>query len=245
MRRIWHHPEFARGFKDMASPSVGIAAWALMMGVATVGYGFSPLEAVLLCNVVFAGSAQMAAMPLMLAGAPLWVIWATAFCVNLRFLVFSAHLRAYLIHLPTVRRLFVGFFSADMSYAMLTQRHPKPPQNAQERRACLAYLSGGLLINVSSWMLFSTLGVLLASQIPTQWGLGFAGILALVGIACSLANTRLRVLAAGVAAAVALATTALPLKLNILAAILAATAVCLVVQRAKPKADLAGEPDGR
>jgi predicted branched-subunit amino acid permease len=45
---------------------------------------------------VFAGSSQLASLPLLTAHAPIWVILATAFCVNLRFVVFSAHLRNYL-----------------------------------------------------------------------------------------------------------------------------------------------------
>jgi predicted branched-subunit amino acid permease len=240
---LWRHPEFAQGFRNMVGPSLGIAAWGLMTGVAARGYGFSPLEAILLCNLVFAGSAQMAAMPLMLAGAPLWVIWATGFCVNLRFLVFSAHLRHYFLHLPLAQRWFTGFFCADLNYAMLVQRYPEPPKTDEQRRASMAYVYGAMLINVASWMLPSAAGALLAGFIPAQWGLGFAGILALVGILTSMVTTRLRAVAAGVAAVVALLAVALPLKLNILTAILAATMVCVWLQQ-HPVAPTQGGGDG-
>ena len=79
-------------------------------------------------------------------------------------------------------------------------------------------------------MVFSLLGVVMANFIPTTWGLGFAGILALLGILCSLASSRLRVMSAGVAGAAAVAAFALPLKLNILVAIAAAVAMCLVIE---------------
>jgi predicted branched-subunit amino acid permease len=62
--------------------------------------------------------------------------------------------------------------------------------------------------------------------------LGFAAILALLGILCSLATTRLRAVSAGVAGAAAVAAFALPLKLNILVAIAAAVAVCLMLEKA-------------
>lgn len=215
----------------MVGPSVGIAAWGMMTGVASLGYGLSPLEAMLISTVVFAGSAQMAAMPLMLAGAPLWVIWATALCVNLRFVVFSAHLRDYFMHIPTVRRLSTGYFFGDLSYVMLTRRYSQPPTQAADRQAMEAYVYGMSCINVASWMGAAVLGVGLAQFIPSQWGLGFAGILALVGITCSLASTRLRVLAFAVASVVAVLSFALPLKLNILVAIAAATFACLLTQR--------------
>ena len=70
--------------------------------------------------------------------------------------------------------------------------------------------------------------------IPTHWGLGFAGILALVGILCSLANQRLRVLAGAVAAVTAVAAYALPLRINIVVAIGVAVAACLLIERLPP-----------
>jgi predicted branched-subunit amino acid permease len=70
----------------------------------------------------------------------------------------------------------------------------------------------------------------MASHIPGSWGLGFAGVLALVGVMCSLSDSRLRRISAGVAGAAAVAAYALPLKLNIVVAIAAAVAVCLMLE---------------
>ena len=66
-----------------------------------------------------------------------------------------------------------------------------------------------------------------------SWGLGFAGILALLGIMCSLASSKLRVVSAGVAGAAAVVAYALPLKMNILVAIASAVALCLIVENTK------------
>ena len=44
------------------------------------------------------------------------------------------------------------------------------------------------------------LGIVLADQIPTQWGLGFAGVLALLGVTYSLLSDRKSWIAAAVAA---------------------------------------------
>ena len=98
-------PEFRRGFSDMVAPSLGIAAWGLVTGVAMVKSGLSVPAAVAMTVLVYAGSAQLAALPLIVAGAPLWVLWATAFCVNLRFVIYSAHWRRYFGHLPRWHRL--------------------------------------------------------------------------------------------------------------------------------------------
>jgi len=73
----------------------------------------------------------------------------------------------------------------------------------------------------------SLAGIFMASYIPLEWGLGFAGVLALVGILCSLCLTRLRVVALSVSSVAAVVAYALPLRLNILVAI--ATAVVIGV----------------
>lgn len=224
------YPEFRQGARDQATVAMGIAAWGLMTGVAMVQSGLSPLEAVLMTVIVYAGSAQLAAVPMMVAGAPLWVILAAAFCVNLRFVVFSAHLRPYLMHLPRKERLATGFFTGDLTYVFFARRYPHPSDDPQERAAQQAYLSGNCFGNCLAWMGSSLLGVALANAIPMQWGLGFAGILALLGVMCSLASSRLRMVSAGVAGAAAVAAWALPLKLNILVAIASAVALCLVAE---------------
>ena len=230
----WRHPEFQRGLREMAAVSPGLAAWGLMTGVAMVKSGMSTVEAVAMSLRVFAGSSQLAAIPLIAAGAPVWVIWATASCVNLRFVVFSAHMRPYLMHLPMRWRLFNGYLTADLSYVMFTKRFHHPATDATGQREQLAYLSGGSFFNWSSWQISSLLGIALANSIPTNWGLGFAGILALLGVGCSLASSTLRRVSAGVSAMAGVAAFALPFKLNIVVAIAAAVALCLMLEHMPP-----------
>jgi predicted branched-subunit amino acid permease len=230
------HPEFRTGMRDMAPQAPGIAAWGLMTGVAMLQSGLSVTEAVAMTVLVFAGSSQLAALPLLVAGAPAWVILATGFCVNLRFVVFSLHLRPYLVPLPRWRRLTHGYLTADLSYVLFTRRFPQPASDPAGILAQEAYLAGNCFLNWCSWVGCSLLGVALANFIPTRWGLGFAGILCLVGVLCSLASTRLRIVAAAVAGATATVAYALPFKLNIVLAIGVAVLLCLLVQRATPQA---------
>lgn len=234
------HPEYRQGIRDQFTVAMGIAAWGLMTGVAMVQSGLSPLEAVLMTVIVYAGSAQLAAVPMMVSGAPLWVILAAAFCVNLRFVVFSAHLRPYLMHLPRWERLASGYVTGDLSYVFFARRFPHPGNDPQQRAAQQAYLMGNCAVNYGAWMGASLLGVALANAIPLSWGLGFAGILALLGVMCSLASSPLRIVSAGVAGAAAVVAWALPLKLNILVAIASAVALCLVLDQLRPGREGAG-----
>lgn len=228
------HAEFWEGVRDQGSVAMGISAWGLMTGVAMVKSGLSVAEALLMTFIVYAGSAQLAAVPMMVSGAPLWVILAAAFCVNLRFVVFSAHLRPYLMHLPRWERLVSGYVTGDLSYVFFARRYPKPGQTPDELARQQAYLMGNCAVNYVGWMTASVVGVVLANAIPTEWGLGFAGILALLGVLSSLASSPLRIVSAGVAGAAAVAAWALPLKLNILVAIASAVALCLLLEKMPP-----------
>jgi predicted branched-subunit amino acid permease len=230
LKANYSHPAFRQGMAEMSSIAPGVAAWGLMTGVAMVTSGLSTFEALLMSLTVFAGSSQLAAMPLITAGAPMWVILATGFCVNLRFVVFSIHLRPYMMHLPLWKRLVTGYLTADLSYVLFIRRFPEVGRTPQELREQEAYLAGNCFMNWAGWVGACVIGVALSNVIPARWGLGFAGILALLGILCSLATSRLRLVSAGVAAAAAVSAYALPLKLNILVAIAAAVALCLLLE---------------
>jgi predicted branched-subunit amino acid permease len=234
LRENHTHPAFREAARDMLPLATGISAWGLMTGVAMVKSGMSVVEALAMTFLVYAGSSQLAAIPLIVAGAPIWVILATGFCVNLRFVVFSLHLRPYMMHMPRWRRLLNGYLTADMSYAMFTRRFPHPGTTAPQWREQEAFLSGNYFVTWTSWMGASVIGIVLGNLIPTSWGLGFAGVLCLVGITASLANTPLRRLSALVAGAAAVAAYAFPLKLNIVVAIIAAVAVSYWLERRAP-----------
>jgi predicted branched-subunit amino acid permease len=232
---VHRHPEFRRGLREMAPVVPGIGAWGLMTGVAMVKSGMSVIEALAMTFLVYAGSSQLASIPLIVAGAPMWVILATGFCVNLRFVVFSLHLRPYFMQMPRWRRLVNGYLTADMSYAIFTKRFTHPARSEDELRLQEAYLAGNYFSTWSAWMGMSVIGIALANLIPSHWGLGFAGVLCLVGIVCSLANTPMRLLAAAIAGAAAVAAYALPLKLNVVFAICVAVAVCYAIEQHQQK----------
>ena len=60
--------EFLRGVREIAGPSFGISAWALVTGVAMIKSGLTLPLAMLMSLAVYAGSAQLAALPLIAAG---------------------------------------------------------------------------------------------------------------------------------------------------------------------------------
>lgn len=225
--RTWHHPAFREGARDMAEVSLGIAAWGLITGMAMVQSGLAWPLAATMSLAVYAGSAQLAALPLIASGAPLWVVWATAVCVNLRFVVFSAGWRPYMKHRPLRERAALAYTAADFNFALFLKRFPEPRPDAAQ----WPYYWGGFAMVGGAWHVSSLVGIALADRIPPSWGLGFAGTATLLALACSLINDRATAVSAGVAGCAAVAAYALPLKLNLVVAIAAAIAVGLLLDR--------------
>ena len=235
---LWRHPEFAVGARETRDVALGIGAWGLVAGIAMSKAGLGAAFAVAMSLFVFAGSAQLAALPLMVQGAPLWVIWATAFCVNLRFIIFSAGWRPYFESLSRPKRLFVTYFTVDFTYIAFMRRFPRPG----DVRAQLAYVAGNATVSWIAWQAMTVLGVVLADVIPERWGLGFAGSLALLGITASLLVDGTTWVAAAVAACAAFAAFALPFHLNIVVAIAAAMAVGVLIDHVVPARAEDGPP---
>ncbi len=216
----------------MLGTAIGIGAWGLITGVA-MGKSGLPLGVVVFMSlVVFAGSAQLAVLPLMSSGAPVWVVWATALCVNLRFVIFSAMWRPYFVGYPLGQRLRLAYLTADLNYVMFMRRFPDPKPAPEQ----LPYFWGGIFCNWTAWQVPSLIGIFLADAVPVHWGLGFAGVLALMGVGLSLLTDRATAVAGGVAACAAIAAWALPYKLNIVVAIAAAVAMGLLIDHTTPKA---------
>ena len=140
---LWRQPAFAEGARDMAGIALGIFAWGLVTGMAMIKSGMGWPLALSMSLLVFAGSAQLVTMPLIASGAPLWVIWGTAACINLRFVIFSAGWRPYLIGLPLAERVRMAYFAADLNYVIFMKRFPEPKALPVQR----SYFWGVALIN--------------------------------------------------------------------------------------------------
>ena len=229
LRVLLNDPQFRRGARDMLEFGPGVAAWGLVTGVAMVKAGLSVPLAVFMSLVVYAGTAQLASLPLIASGAPMWVVWAAAFCLNLRFVIYSAQWRVYFELLSRGQRLWLGYFSADLNLIAFQRAWPRP----QREDGQVPYFLGGVTAVWLIWQVTSMAGIFLADVIPVQWGLGFAGTLAMLGLTYGLLSDRSTWVAAIVAGTAAVAAFALPLKLNIMVAIVAAVAAGLLIDQAE------------
>ena len=222
------------GLKTMSRSALAIFSWAVVTGLAMGKSSLSTEQALAMSLFVFAGSAQLASLPLIGAGFSVLTILITALIVNLRFVIFSIGVQAHFSHLPAWRRAILGYFTADFGYLMYTSRFGEVQTEAERKNDSYyrTYFMYGLATgNWGIWQAGSILGILGASQIPDEWGLEFAGTLALIAVIVPMLDHRAARWAAVVAAMVAILTYSLPLKLNLTAAILAAIVVGILADR--------------
>jgi predicted branched-subunit amino acid permease len=204
---------------------LGIAAWGMVVGVAMVKSGLTVLQASGMTLLAFGGSAQLASLPLLAAHAPLWVIFATAVVVNLRFVIFSALMGPHFPHLPWYQRLFLGYISGDMTVVLFLQRYP----DTTPGKGKLSYLKGLMYPNWTAWQLGSLTGIFLGSAVPTEWGLGFAGTLAILCVMVPLVINRAAAFGVAVSGVVSVLAWRLPYKLGLLLAVVLGMLVAMAV----------------
>lgn len=216
---------FREGLRDLLPPTPGIFAWGLVTGVAMAKSGLTLAQCLSMTFLSYAGSAQLATLPLILAHAPFWLMLITATIVNLRFVVYAAGLRDLFRHLPMWRRASYGYLVGDITFAVYMTRLARTPAVTDRS----AYYLGAALMNWFGWQLGSCIGIVAAAWIPTAWGLELAGTLALVALLVPLCAQRPALAGIITAGLISLLAHHLPLKLGMLCGTLAGIAVALLV----------------
>lgn len=218
---------FADGFRLTAPTLAGTFAWGLVTGMAMLKSGLTISQALGMTLLVFAGSAQMSALPMIVAHAPILMIFATAIMVNLRFVIFSFVIGPHFTHLNWRKRMWLGYFSADLMIALFPRRFPSETLRQPQGKLGLFY--GIAYSNWLAWQVGSILGIIGASQIPQSWGIGFAGTLALLAILVPLIINNAAAVGVAVAGVIGIVGYHLPYKLGVLLAITAGMMAAMMV----------------
>jgi predicted branched-subunit amino acid permease len=204
----------------------GIVAWGVVTGMAMVKSGLTLWQALGMTFIVFGGSAQLAALPLIAMHSPPVLIFLTALMVNLRFLIFSAAVAPHFAHLAWTRRVWYGYFNADVTMAFFPQRFPDAGSAPAGK---LGYFCGVSYSNWVAWQVGSVTGILLAGAIPDQWGIGFAGTLALLAITIPLIINLPALVGVVVASVVGVLGASFPYRLGLLLAIVLGMTAAMIV----------------
>jgi predicted branched-subunit amino acid permease len=217
------------GISAVAPTLIATGTWGLVTGVAMVKYGLTETMALVMSLALYAGSAQLTALPLMATGAPLWLIFAAGFIVNLRFLIFGAALHPFFRHLPWPRRLALGYFTTDMGFVLFVPRYGDA--RIRGTREQVWFFVGVIAPGWFVWQGTSIAGIYLGALVPEAWSLDFAAVLALVAIVVPLATTRPMLAAIAAAALTGWVGQIFPLRLGLAAAVLAGVAAGMLTER--------------
>lgn len=224
---------FSLGTRDASAALIATGIWGFVTGIAMLKSGLSETYAGLMTLFVYAGSAQLTSLPLIESGAPLWLIFAAGFIVNIRFIIFSAALQPFFRHYSWRRRLFLGYITTDVSFVLFMSRFGGHKSVGESQH--LWYFLGMVIPCWLTWQTSSFAGILLGGFIPPTWGLEFAAILALMAVIMPLLNTRpffMCLLAAGVVGWVG---QLLPLRLGLVAAVIAGVIAGVVTEQLQNK----------
>ncbi|MFT4065025.1 AzlC family ABC transporter permease [Paraburkholderia sp.] len=225
---------FREGMHDYAPTLMAIFSWGLVTGIAMSKSVLTLPQALTMSLLCYAGSSQLAVLPLLAAKLPVWTVLLTAAMVNTRFVIFSAGLAPHFSCLPMWRRIVLGYFNGDVIYLLFQKRSFATGYVAGKE----AYFWGMAVSSWLSWQVSSIIGILLASLIPDNWGLVLAGTLALLPIMVAAVATRSTMVAVSIAGIVALLAIDLPYRLALPLAVIAAIAAGSVADLMIERADL-------
>lgn len=224
---------FLEGMGAATPALIATSAWALVTGVAMVRAGLTEGQALGMTLLVYAGSAQLAALPLIAAHAPLWVIVLTALVLNLRFVIFSAALHPYLRRLPLRQRWLMGYLTTDFGSAICLTHWERWKQEGDAELGStrqLWFFAGLASISWFTWQSSSIIGILAGAAVPVQWGLDFLPIIALIALMVPMVMNQPALMGVGVACLVALISNDLPLRLGLLASVLGGVGAAMLTE---------------
>ena len=211
---------------------LGTFAWGVVTGIALVNAGLSVPQALGMVVLVFSGTAQLTALPLMAAGASLPLIWLTALLASLRFVVYSAVVATEFRRVPPALRLVAGYLTTDSGLAAYLAGTPRGTPQAQRS----ARFVGANLTVYATWQAGSLAGVALAGVLPPSPRLAFVGVLAILALVAPMLRGRAAWAAAAAAAGVAVIGQHWPWKAGMFAAIAAGVLAALLADRTRRSA---------
>ena len=218
--------EFEAGARAMVPWLLGVGPYGLVIGVSAAHAHIPTAAGWLTGPAIFSGSAQVATIELLDAGAAPLIVIATALAINARLVVYSGAMAGYWRGTPRWWRALAAYLLVDPSFAVGVTRYERPG----DRSAAHAHYLGGALALWVTWLLAIALGASVGAQLPAGMHLEFVSPLFLVGqVAVRLDGPAMRA-ASLTAAAVAVAAYSVPLHVGLVAAIAIGIAAGLASQ---------------
>jgi 4-azaleucine resistance transporter AzlC len=216
------------GARDAVPILVGIVPFGLVAGYTALEAGLSPLQALGMSVVIFAGASQLAAIELLGQNAPLSVVVATAVAINLRLVMYSASIAPYFRRFRTRTKAVLAYVLTDQAFALSVAAYRDADRTVDRR----AYYLGAALALWAPWQVATLVGAVLGAGLPPELGLSFAAPLVFLALLVPAVDSRPDVAAAIVGGGVALLAEGVPYDAGLLLGAGAGVGAALAVERA-------------
>jgi 4-azaleucine resistance transporter AzlC len=113
---------FVAGAKAIVPVLFALIPFGVAFGATATDNGLSTIEALGMSVFVFAGAAQLAAIPLLSAGSSVAIVVLTVLMVNLRLMLYSASLAPHFKRLPVGWKGLLSYLLTDQAYAATITR---------------------------------------------------------------------------------------------------------------------------
>ena len=219
--------DFLAGARACLPVAPGVVAFGVITGVAMVGAGLAPWLALLMSAVVYAGTAQLAALQLYAAGAPLPIILFAGLILNLRFVLYSLAVAPHVAGDSQRRKLALSYLLSDNGYAHFAARYSGAPDTGRK----VEYLLGACSAIWVAWQVGTLAGIAVGARVPEGWHLEFVVTLTFLALAIAVIRDRALAAAAAVSGVTAIFAHHLPFRLGLIVAVAVGIAAGIVWER--------------
>jgi len=195
---------------------VAYIPFALVFGVFAADLGLSVVEALSMSALVVGGAAQFAALGLLADDAPAIIAIFTGLCVNLRIVMYSAHIAEFWRGATFWQRAAAAYVLHDQSYGMSVGRYMEGKEPTLAGK--FGWYFGVTTPTTGVWLICTTLGAALGAAVPDEWSLDIAAPIAFLAIVSPMIRKPPHLVAAVVATVGSLTLTGLPFGFGVLAA---------------------------
>ncbi len=215
---------FKAGVQTVIATIPGNFAWGFVVGLGMINLGLSVVQSSAFNVLVYSGSAQMVAMPLMAAGVSVSLVLLASFMACIRFVLYSAAMAPALHHLPLPKRLFVSAISIDAAIGLFLAIRAQSVNGERIFAHRVTFLLGMNLLIWSAWTTGVFAGIFAAGALPASAKFSYLGVVALLGITVAMMRSKAALSCAIASALVATWAQHWPFKLGLLCAILVGVA---------------------
>ena len=208
---------FRDGLGAVAPMVAAILPFGVTAGVAGLDAGLGAALTLGMSLIVFAGASQLASIQLIDAGAAAPLVVLTALIINLRMVMYSAHLAPHFRHVSAGGRSLMAYILTDQAYALTISRVMTRDADGFHHW----FYFGVALPLWGVWQIATAFGYWAGTAMPPAWELGFIVPLIFLALLVMSITSRPGLIAALVAGALSVLGRDLPAGLGLTLASLA------------------------